>query len=470
MRDSHSDSIWNPPQRADIKTAAICAALLMLLTLLYSQLAQSGVSIKIAEPDWSMNFRPLQQDGGAPKLNIDEYALVDQLRPLLENTNYQQAITTLNKQWPAEPSAALFYIRAQISTQLNHYQSAEQDYQRTMEIHGEFILALQSLAGLSLKQQHHKKAQRYLAKTIALGGASADLFGQLGYLNMRYHSAFSAISAYQRAYSLEPENRFWRQGLLLALSKSGAFDQVNALADELLEKDPNKIELWLHKANAAVKTQRKEEALSALEMAIRLGNTDKANLKLLAQLHLQAGNLQRAVDITIDHQSLISDYQFVKPMLAWLARHRRWTQLQILLEQSEAQFKHYRAQERSHWHTQKASFARHQQHFKRQKSHLQQAVKLNPANGEALMQLADVHQQSNRLSQADVLLSRASGFDEYREPALLKRAQIAYQRQQYRSAFDLMNQVLRINPSRRDLVDNMDILQRLIRQQQQQKG
>ena len=244
------DNLKSRNNCAQLLAAMTMAAVIVMLS--WASLSHAKVAITLAEPDWEMSFRPLQNSNSTPKLKIDEHALLDQLRPLLNKKSYTKALKLLQNQWPEQASAAMFYIRAQIATQLKQYKNAEQDYLSSIKKHGDYLLARQSLAGLSLSQNHAEKAQQHLAQSIALGGSSAALFGQLGYLNLRFHSAFSSVAAYQRAYALEPQNKHWQQGLLMALSRSGAHLQANSLIDELLEDTPSNSELWLHKANAAM--------------------------------------------------------------------------------------------------------------------------------------------------------------------------------------------------------------------------
>ena len=155
------------------------------------------------------------------------------------------------------------------------------------------------------------------------------------------------------------------------------------------------------------------------------------------------------------------------PMLSWLARQQRWQQFEQLIEHSKNTQKTFPSAQRSNWYTHRAKLASHNNRADNNRRYLRQAVKLDPANGEALILLADAYRQQQQLSRADMLLSRASALADFKEQALLERAQLAYQRQRYRSAFDFINQVLQANPARRDLIENMDILQRLIRQQSQ---
>ncbi|MBB6523596.1 tetratricopeptide repeat protein [Pseudoteredinibacter isoporae] len=427
--------------------------------------ASADVKISLPEPNWAMSFKPLASGGSNPKLKTEEFPIIDAIRPLLDKKQYSRANTQLKEHWPSEPSAALLYVRAQVLTQLKQYSQAEKDYLKSIKLHGDYMLASQSLAGLALSQNQAGKARQYLAQTIALGGASADLFGQLGYLNLREHSAFSSVAAYQRAYALAPENKHWQKGLLMALSQSRSHLQANSLIDELLRDDPNNRELWLHKANAAIAAEQKNRALTAMEMAYRLGEKQKQNLQLLAQLNVQSGNISRAVHIAKQSPSLLKDYGYLGPMLEWLASHGHWNDLATLIQASKAQSKQYRSVDLSHWSLQRAKLAANKGQSKRQASLLQQALKHNPANGDAILDLAQLRIEQGQLSRADILLSRAASMDNSREAAWMKRAQVAYLQKRYKAAQGFLQNILKLDPSRRDLIANMDILQRLIRQQ-----
>ena len=421
------------------------------------------LKIVLPEPNWRMTFQPVMDARGAPQLAPSETELVHSLRSQLDAGDFAQARQQLLKQWPEQPSAALWYIRAQIEIQVKQYQQAEQSYQQAIATHGPFLLAAQSLAGIYLSQQKLEPAHEQLTLAIELGGASADLYGQLGYLNLQHHSAFSAIAAYQNAYSLAPKNKHWQQGLLLALSKSGAYQQASKLADELLQTQQDDADLWLHKANAALSAQQSSQALSALEVAIRLGETQAQNIELASRLNLQAGNIQRAIALVEGSSELMSDYQVVKPMLAWLAQHQRWRQLAVLVDRAQVYLKRYQSSEQSHFYTQKAKLARARKQDA--SGDLRRAIDRNPSNGEALVLQAEGYRQADKLVQADLLLIRAGEITGYEEVARLKRVQLAYQQMQYQLALELLNEVLRINPSRRDLLENIDTLKRLLRQQ-----
>ncbi len=442
----------------------ICSVLFCCLWQPGNAVAQSFSKVKLNPPDWSVSLQTLSSGGSAPTLNTEEFALVDALKTYFSANQYAQAYQHLLKKWPKNPSAALLYIRAQTATQLKKYAAAKKDYEASIQQHGPYLLAAQSLANVAFLQGDEKLAHRYLTQAIALGANNDMVYGQLGYLNLRNHSAFSAVAAYQQAYTLAPEKKQWQQGLLLALSRAGAYHQARAMVDELLQRDVNNRELWLHRANAALGVKDELAALTAMEAALRLGEKSTQNVRLASQLNLSQGNVARAVDLVLANPALLRQFPEVSRLLNWLSDRERWEQQQRLLARALKQQSHYSPDQRGELYTQYARLELHRGSAAKARQHLDRALNFNPANGQALLLLADILIEQDVLGRADALLTRAQALPECREAALLRRAQIAYQRRQYRAAHDLLQDVLNDNPSRRDLIPNMEVLMRLARQ------
>src|SRR5690606_28380075 len=100
----------------------------------------------------------------------------------------------------------------------------------------------------------------------------ALIHGQLAYLNLTLYGPFSAISEYQQAMALEPDNIQWQQGLLAALTQAKMYEAAEALLQDLLAKRPTAADLWLNQAALALHQNEFQQALASLEMAILLGD------------------------------------------------------------------------------------------------------------------------------------------------------------------------------------------------------
>src|SRR5690606_22214405 len=96
---------------------------------------------------------------------------------------------------------------------------------------------------------------------------------------------------------------------------------------------------------------------------------------------------------------------------------------------------------------------------------LERAIEADPSNGDALLTLATVLRDANRSERALLYFVRAEALPLYKERALLGRAQLEINRQNYTEALRLLRQVAQANPSRRDVLANIESLENLVRNQ-----
>jgi len=419
-------------------------------------------------PSTSVNFLLPETTGELPQLNTEERGIIQHLRPLFTAAKFSQALKGLEESWPEKPSPALHYIKAQVLTQIGKLKRAERHFTLSLQGHGDYIQGIRLLSALAFKQQQWQKAQQLLSKAITLGDQSPESFGQLGYLNLKLNSAISALNSYQRAYSLEPNNPGWQTGLLSSLSRSGANDLLNGFVDELLSHSPDNEELWLYKAKANLNKSSKLTSLSALEMAIRLGNKKIENLQLCVRLNAHEGNLERAIELIEKHPALASNFVFLQPLMTWMTQKNRWVKLEQVLSLPElkaTQVKNSKLSntQKSSLVTLRALLASHKKQTSHAKNLLQQAVNFNPSNGEALLKLARLYIENRQLQKADLILARAQRLNDVAPQALQQRAQVAYKQKRYGRAINYLKQVLQKQPHRRELIGNIQILERLQR-------
>jgi Tfp pilus assembly protein PilF len=83
--------------------------------------------------------------------------------------------------------------------------------------------------------------------------------------------------------------------------------------------------------------------------------------------------------------------------------------------------------------------------------YLSQAVDLNPANGDALMQLARLHLSRLEFARASLMFERAEVIEGYVKSAMLGRAQVAIESRDYAEALRLVREVQRQFPDSYEL-------------------
>src|SRR5690606_13909044 len=153
----------------------------------------------------------------------------------------------------------------------------------------------------------------------------------------------------------------------------------------------------------------------------------------------------------------------VEQVVAWLAYRQDWQAASRVLAAAESRKipEHYQAR----LNVYRAQHALQQGQTKIARQWLTQSINTNLTLGEALLTLADLYRDRKQPEQAVVYYVRAEALPDYRERALLGRAQMEIDRQSYREALGLLRQVMQLNPGRDDIAANIRSLEMLVRHQ-----
>jgi len=439
----------------------------------------NNIQIKQLAPVWTLatgNNPLLQRDA---KLLPAEQNLALALRPLLNKKDYSGALEAIKQaalpDYQPEPlvtlSPALLQVKGQIQLSLGLDNQAKESFLAAIAKLPDFIRAHKSLAVIYIKQQDYQGARQHLVKTITLGEGDAQLFGYLAYINLQLSTPWSAIAGYQQALLLEPDNQQWQQGLLYSLITAKDNHAAKAMINEMLQKTPHDARLWLQRSRISLDDSTPLEALTSMEMAIRLGNRDPDNLIATAQLHLNHGSVSRASDLM---SQLLTQWQrkpsnnrgknrehfeAIESIIGWLVYEKHWVDAKKLLKHSTKYAKNLTQLQRSQL---KLHHANIPGKSKQQITKLYEtAIALAPTNGRALIALAEHYQQHQDYTQAQLLFVRAATLSDFAERAYVGHAQVYIELKNYQQAATLLRKALKINPSRQDLVQNISLLDRM---------
>lgn len=117
--------------------------------------------------------------------------------------------------------------------------------------------------------------------------------------------------------------------------------------------------------------------------------------------------------------------------------------------------------EQSRLLTRRAALAVHDGNRRGASSALQEALELDPANADALLALGQLHRTDRDYARAELVLRRASDYLAVREDALVARAEVAIDQEDFDGALTLLRDVVGTNSARADLKRNIDLLQDL---------
>ncbi|MBQ4809917.1 tetratricopeptide repeat protein [Pseudoalteromonas luteoviolacea] len=392
----------------------------------------------------------------------DEYELAEKLKSLLSRKDFKKVSEELATFYNIELSPALLMIKAQVHFSLKEYNNAEKVYKFVLKRKPQLVRAHEDLGQLYLINEDFEKAQIHFSNAIAYGSNSAMIHGQLGYLNLHKNGAFSALYAYQKAYSLEPENEQWQQGLLTSLVKAKMFPSALALLSELITKNKQNQSYWLTKAAIHLETQQSDKALTSLEYALLLGDLSHQNLLIMINLHFEQSQYDRAIALlkaNVSKQTL--EFSDVRSYLYWLNSANRWEDSEWLLQQfigSDALT-----------HIDKSTIAYTQAQILEANGKLVEADKLykealhnNANNEQALLSYAHLLLQQKDYIAAEQMFLRSEAFNSVNLHAMLGRAQLYINTDDIQSAYSLLLDVKNKYPDTQGIQNKIDILANIV--------
>lgn len=450
------------------KTCALTVGVFWLATANY---AHAKIEIKLQQPTWEflLHNHPLAAEQGSTQAQLasSERHFASRIQPLLAAQKYDAVLKAFNDRDIKNDSAALRQLRGQVLLSMQRPKEAETALLAAIELMPNLALAHRSLSMVYMVEKRYAAASKHLRKTIELGVADAQVYGQLAYVNLQQGQAASAIAGYQYALMLDGDNLQWQQGLLYALINSQAFDQAQALLEGMIVATPNDTNLWLQRGQIALKQQRTQQALSSLETALLLGENNTDNIATIAQLHIQSGSPARAVSLLANNIKQFaadpSKLDVVDQVCAWLAYQKKWQQLASLTHAVQTNKAKLPSHHRSRFAVYAAQVALSKGKTKHATKLLEHSLENNPSNGEALLTLANILRNQQRTQRAALYYVRAEALPEYKERALLGRAQLEIDTNNYPEALRLLRLTAQINPTRTDVQANIQSLENLVR-------
>lgn len=435
------------------------------LSMTKVQAQTQTVDVQLTQQFWTFELVSNPLFTGKVKLKPEERSLSRKLKPLLANKEYKAALNLLKNINNDLASAALLQLKGQVGLQLNQFDLAKKSFELAVNKENGLLSSYRGLAIINLKEKNNEEALINLQKVVALGGQDAEVFSQLAYLHLQLKSPWSAVAGYRQALLLKPNNKAWQQGLLYSLIASHSYNEATALLSELLNKQPENGDLWLHHAQLSLQQMNQQDALSSIEVALRLGNKQARNYLLAAQLHLKEGSAKRAVSLFT--QTLKLDKAYIKEVTqasAYLIQNEQFELLKPLLAMLVKSSSNYSDKVQSDILVLQAQSTNNKQSEK-MITLLSQAVNKNPNNGLALIELAQAYYTKKQLTKANMYFVRAATHPRFVEQSLIAQSQIAIDQYDYQTAVVHLRKAFKRNPSRHELRRNIRQLENLISKQ-----
>lgn len=450
----------------------VCFSLLVLVCLVsLSQAAvdsTAGIEIDVPSPTFTLpQFSGVFSDREA-SIAPDEYEMAEQLRELLDTGKKEEVLARLAEFYDIELSVAMLALKAQIYFSLEEYDKAEKIYLSVLSRKPQLVRGHSDIAQLYMLTDRPSKARYHFAQAVSYGSNEASIHGQLGYLNLTQFGPYTAISEYQQALAIEPDNVQWQQGLLAALTQAKLFEGASSLLSEMLARDPDNIGLWLNRAALALEKNDTGSAIVGLEMAMLLGDKSHNTLKSAVQLHLQNGSYSRAVGI-VESDLAVNELaiETTRNYLMWLEQAGRWDAYGKVVAALGQRVESFSDTEKSIYYQSQADYFRATKNPADALEYFAKSIQFNPVNGRAIASYAELLRQQKKYAEAGVLYSRLEGLDNYQKSAILGKAQLYIDMDDYKAALVQLRRAYNQFPELILLKEKIDIVENLARSESQ---
>jgi biopolymer transport protein ExbB/TolQ/tetratricopeptide (TPR) repeat protein len=401
-----------------------------------------------------------------PRVTVDEVTILEKIRPLMggEKADLPKAEETLKKQIKAESSAILDFTLAGIYFQQDKMADALANYLKAVGKFPGFRRAWRNMGLIYARDGKYDDAINAFTKMIELGGGDAYSYGLLGFAYAAKQDYQAAEAAYRNALLLQPQNTQWRLGLTHCVIKQQKYEDAVTLLEVLIARNPEQTEFWLSQASAYCGMKQYLKAAEDLEAVDHLGKATIDSLYTLGDIYVNEGLMDLAARTYL--RAIAADAnqppgRSVKSAEAMAARGAVAQAQQVALCLYQTLEKRMEDPDRRRLLKLQArlSMAEGDSTAETVKA-LEEIVKIDPLDGEALMLLGQHYSRQNEPDRAMFYYERAESLEAFEVSAKVRHAQELVRLKRYAEALPLLRRAREVKP-REELQKYLDQVERL---------
>lgn len=352
-----------------------------------------------------------------PEMTAEEYAIYERTLTML-STRPEFALRLLEAMISEKepPSPAFEFILGNTYYSAGNNEKAEVSYNNAVKRYPTFLRAWSNLGVLYYATQKYPDAVRCFARCIALGDRDPMTFGLMAYSLEQEQQVVQAEMAYMQALAGDPTNPDWLEGLLRIYIEGKQYGRAEWLIKDLIKQRPKETRFWLAHANILIAQNRRLEAIALLEVSLGAGVAGQSEIMLLADLYADQKLVPEA----------IAAYQRVMVATPALGERKMLTLASLQLATGNLA----QAQKvldslgnkvspvgRSSYLLSRAELQAAQNKWPEARATLEELLKTEPLNGQALLSLGRVYLGEGNLPRAQFAFESA-----YQVPDSLYRA------------------------------------------------
>ena len=399
-----------------------------------------------------------------PKLPATEKEAFTKIADLAA-TDVVKAYFELKAKVTADSSAVFDFTLGSIAYQLNRPNEAAKYLESATRKFPSYLRAYKNLGLIQLQQGRTDEAIKSLTRSIELGGGDGNTFGLLGTAYVSKENFVSAEGAFRNALLLQPATPEWKLGLARCIFRQNKYAEAVSLMNDLIERQPDKPEFWLLLASAHLGLKEPVAAATCYEMIDRLGKSTPDTLTSLADIYLQESNYPLAVETYVRALDLKPGQKIDRPLRAAEVLNGRGApgEAGILLEKLKVYTGgNIEADKKKKMLKLEAKIASAQGKTAESASVLEQILKEDPLDGDALLLLGQHYAKSNQPEKAIFLFERAEGMEQFEADAKVRHAQVLVTSGKYEEAVPLLKRAQEIK-ARESIARYLEQIERLLK-------
>ena len=396
-----------------------------------------------------------------PDVTEDEREQVQELLALIGEGSFDEAITRIARLRTDASTAVYEFLLGNIHFQADRLDEASAAYLEAVRKYPNFRRAWKNLGLIRVKQQDFASALPALSKVIELGGGDGRTYGLLGFGYASTGDSIAAESAYRMAILLDPGTIDWKMQLGRALFMQQRYADAAALVGRLIEQNPAEPNLWILQANAFIGLGEPRRAAENYEMVDKLGASTVDTLNMLGDIYINEGlfdaavaTYDRAMEMDLDSRPERA-LRAARVMVAQGAYPPTKTMVQAIKD-----LYGYTLQDadRKELLRVEARIAVAEGAGEEQVRILEEIIRLDPLDGDALLLLGQHHHRQDDPERAIFYFERAASLPAFESDAKVRHAQVLVVQQRYAEALPLLRQAQSLRPreSVREFIDQVE--------------
>jgi len=431
-----------------------CKALLIqtLAVLLLCSVAWGG----------SKDIEHRHREAQEPTVSAQEAKVLRQVADRAES-DPAAAVALLASEITPESSAALDVALGNLNVQQDELEKAEEAYRAALEKLPTFARARMNLAQVLIRQEKSGQVIETLRPVLTSGQARPETFTLLGYSFLLQGQSLPAETAYRQALLLKPEDVNNSLGLAKCLLEQERYSEAIRLLEDLVEREPQRSELWVLLANAHLALEQPDQAIVNLECVRRLGIASTEALATLGDLYLNCR--QPAEALSVYEEAFARE----APPLERLLRSAEGFLMLGMPAESETLLRQARRVAASLNPDQRRKLLR----LEARQAYLsgdrkaalmayERLLEEHPLDGDALIALGDLHREAGELEEAMMAYERAARTSGKEAQAFVRQAQVEVERERYAKAVERLEAAQTIDP-RPNVACYLEQVRRLVR-------